>query len=517
MATYKQSFIQGAVILLAAGIVNRMLGFVPRIALPRIIGAEGIGLYQMGYPFLIVVLTLITGGIPLAVAKLIAESGDDQSRQRAVLRTALGLALGLGIALSVLCLLLADWITSRLFTDSRVYYTFIAMSPIIVICGVSAVYRGYFQGLHNMIPTALSQIAETLVRIAAVLLLARLMLPYGVAFAAAGAMAGVMLGELAGALILLQQYRKQRGAAQTAAANRSLTRISPLRSLLTVSLPVTASRLVGSGSYFAESILLVQSLAAAGVATAAATAQYGALQGMVIPIVLLPTALTYSLAVALVPSLSEAAKRGDMRTVHIRMRQSIRLALVTGAPFAAILYMLAEPVCLLIYGDQAAGDMLKMMAPIALFIYAQAPLQAALQALDKPGDALRNTFVGACVKLTLIPLLASNPSFGIMGAIVAININIALVTLLHWRSVSRMIGFTMPLSDFLKLAAALGISASLCGLLWQWLPGAAGVTLKLLAASAGAMLAYIGCGMLLGLINMRDVWKTLRIGKRMAK
>lgn len=70
----KQSFIKGTLILLAAGILNRLLGFIPRIALPRIIGPEGVGIYQLGYPFFIVLVTIITGGIPLAIAKMVAEA-----------------------------------------------------------------------------------------------------------------------------------------------------------------------------------------------------------------------------------------------------------------------------------------------------------------------------------------------------------------------------------------------------------------------------------------------------------
>ena len=82
-----------------------------------------------------------------------------------------------------------------------------------------------------------------------------------------------------------------------------------LRRLLRLSIPVTGSRLVGSLSYLLESILIARSLAAAGIATSAATAQYGALQAMVLPLLLLPTALTYSLSVSLIPSLSAAAAR----------------------------------------------------------------------------------------------------------------------------------------------------------------------------------------------------------------
>src|SRR3954469_96117 len=83
LSVRKQSFIQGAMILLAAGLLNRILGFIPRVALPRMIGAEGVGLIQLVYPFTIVMLTLIAGGIPLAVAKLVAEA-DSKHDLRAV-------------------------------------------------------------------------------------------------------------------------------------------------------------------------------------------------------------------------------------------------------------------------------------------------------------------------------------------------------------------------------------------------------------------------------------------------
>lgn len=511
----RQSFIKGALILLGAGIFNRILGFVPRIALPRIVGAEGVGLYQMGYPFLIVVLTIITGGIPLAVAKLVAEARGDVRKARAVLRIALSITVTLGALFTLLSIVLAKWIVTRLFTDERVYLTFIAMSPIILMAGVSAVLRGYFQGLHNMIPTAFSQMTETLLRIAAVLTLAWLLLPYGLQFAAAGAMAGVAVGELGGLVVLLGQFAAEKR--KKAPPSRSRASASGLfRRLMAVSVPVTASRLVGSGSYFLESILIVQSLAAAGVMTAVATAQYGALQGMVIPILLLPTALTYSLAVSLVPSLSEAAERRDLGTVSKRMRQSLRLALVTGGPFAALIYVLAEPLCLFVYKDPQAGAMLRAMAPAALFIYVQGPLQAALQALDKPGAALRNTFIGACVKLGLIAILASNPSYGIIGAIAAINVNIMLVTVLHWFSIGQLVKFPLTASEILKFAAALALSGLIALFLWDH-PLHDHQAARLAAAMTGGFAAYLLCAFGLGLIDRRDALRMMRLGKKFVK
>ncbi|MFC4776495.1 stage V sporulation protein B [Paenibacillus sp. GCM10023252] len=462
----KQTFIKGAMILLAAGIVNRLLGFVPRIALPRIIGAEGVGLYQLSYPFLAVMLTLITGGIPLAIAKWIAEaeSKGDHARVKHIFRAAMGLTITLGVIMTGALFLFAPWITTHLLPDERVIKPFLMMAPMLLIIGVSSVYRGYFQGKQNMVPTAISQVTETVLRIVTSLTFASMLLPMGLEWAAAGAMLGGVVGEIGGLIILLIQYRRDRKLSNEMASalqenSKQEPRTPVLRRLLSLSIPVTASRLVGSLSYLLESIFTARSLASAGIATGKATAQYGALQGMVIPLLLLPTALTYSLAVSLVPSLSEAAAKGDHALIHKRLHQSMRLSLVTGAPFVVVMWLFAEPICRLLYNHAEIAPMLQLIAPIGLFIYLQAPLQAALQALDKPGTALTNTLIGAAVKLVLIVELASKPEFGIYGALIAINVNVVLVTALHWFSVLRSIGFRMKMLDFVKVGAAMVIMA----------------------------------------------------------
>ncbi|MDQ0110818.1 stage V sporulation protein B [Paenibacillus harenae] len=464
----KQTFIKGAMILLAAGIINRLLGFVPRIALPRIIGAEGVGLYQLSYPFLTVMLTIITGGIPLAVAKWIAEAETqgDSARVKQIFKAAMGLVTTLGIVMTALLLLFAPWITSHVLPDERVYRTFIAMTPMLLIIAVSSVYRGYFQGKQNMLPSAISQITETVIRIIASLTFAYLLLPRGLEWAAAGAMLGAVAGEIGGFAVLLWKYKRDKresklssdaGSGSTENGKEDGKASPVLRRLLSLSIPVTGSRLVGSLSYLLESIFTARSLAAAGIATGLATAQYGALQGMIIPLLLLPTALTYSLSVSLVPSLSEAAAKGDRALIHKRLHQSMRLSLVFGAPFIVVMFLFAEPICRILYNHSDIAPMLQLIAPIGLFIYLQAPLQAALQALDKPGTALINTFFGAAVKLILIVQLASDPKLGIYGALIAINVNIVLVTVLHGISVLRFIGFRMKFLDFVKVIAAMVI------------------------------------------------------------
>lgn len=519
----KQSFIQGTLILLAAGILNRLLGFIPRIALPRIIGSEGVGLYQLGYPFFLVLVTIITGGLPLAIAKMVAEAeGENRpERSRQILKTGLALSLSLGIFLTALALMGASWVSTAILTDSRVYYTFIGMAPMIGIVAVSAVYRGYFQGSQNMIPSALSSVLETVIRIFFMLWFSWLLLPKGIAFAAAGAMLGVTVGEIAGMVALLWQYffllkkdKQQKPSIapqevpiilETSSASASSHNSSILRRLLRISIPVTGGRMVGSFSYLLESIITARSLALAGIATAVATSQYGALQGMVIPLLLLPGTLSSSLAVSLVPSLSEAAARGDRSTIHKRMHQALRLALVTGAPFAVLMYILAVPMCTLLYGNADTAPMLRLMAPFALFLYVQAPLQAALQALDRPGRALFNTLVGAIIKIILILVLASRPEFGIYGAIIAIIVNSILVTILHGYSVISLISLSLRITDLIKTGAAMAIMGAGLHYVYNSVHIANAQWIQFLFASVMGIIIYLSICLLSGLISLRDM------------
>lgn len=377
----------------------------------------------------------------------------------------------------------------------------------IAIVAVSSIYRGYFQGRQNMIPSAFSSVLESIIRIFFMLWFSWLLLPKGLAFAAAGAMLGVTVGEIAGMLALLGQYyfsvQKDRALPS---GDESPETTPVLKRLAGIAVPVTAGRLIGSFSYLLESIITVRSLALAGIAAAAATAQYGSLQGMVIPLLLLPGVLSSSLAVSLVPSLSEAAARDDMPTIHKRMHQALRLAMVTGAPFAAVMYILAVPLCTLMYGNAAdTAPMLRMMAPFAVFLYVQAPLQAALQAMDRPGRALINTLIGAVVKILLILLLASRPEYGILGAIIAIMVNSLLVTLLHGFSVVRLTAMSLRWSDPLKIIAATIIMAAAMSYVYTSVSVSSSQWIQFLAAAACGMGVYLGICLLSGLISARDL------------
>jgi len=210
-----------------------------------------------------------------------------------------------------------------------------------------------------------------------------------------------------------------------------------------------------------------------------------------------------------VPALSEAAARNDRDAVRRRLSQSIRLSLVAGAPFVTAMFVLSEPLCRLLYRNGETGRMLGMMAPFALMLYVQGPLQAALQALDRPGAALRNTVVGAVVKLVLIVVLASRPEWGIYGAVVAINVNMVLVTILHAASVVRLLGIRVGLvGDLAKTAACMTFMAAAV-VLTARLTAFAEPSVRFAAACSAGFAVYTFSAAWLGLIDPRGMLRVI--------
>lgn len=217
----KKSMIRGAAILAAAGLINRFLGAVARIALPTLIGDEGVGLYQMAYPVYGMFLVISTAGIPVAVSKLVAEQAAKGNKGGAlkILQVATVILILTGTVFSFALALGAKPIATYVARDSRAALAIVAVSPAVLVLSVASAFRGFFQGLQNMAPSALSQVIEQVIRVTAMIGLAWAFLPRGVEYAAAGANLGAVLGGTAGLFALIIAYLRQeheRGSWRTA-------------------------------------------------------------------------------------------------------------------------------------------------------------------------------------------------------------------------------------------------------------------------------------------------------------
>lgn len=205
-------FLQGTIILIIAGLITRVLGFINRVVIARMIGNEGVGLYMMAVPTLVLVITLTQLGLPVAISKLVAEAQalGDKRKIKKILVVSLSITCTLSFIFTLSLIVFAPIIAKTFFTDERTLYPLLAVIPVIPIIAISSVIRGYFQGLQQMKPAAYSQVIEQVVRITLIAVCTKAFLPYGIEYAAAGAMLSSVFGELASLFYMFYMFKRKK-------------------------------------------------------------------------------------------------------------------------------------------------------------------------------------------------------------------------------------------------------------------------------------------------------------------
>ena len=204
-------FLKGTLILTASSIVVKVIGSLNWIILSRVLGGEGIGLYQMGFPIYLMAITVSSAGVPVAISIITSEklANKDYRGAKRVFNVSLRVLLLTGLLFSSSLFFGADWlVNNHIIRDSRAYYSIIALAPAVFFVTFLASFRGYLQGWQIMTPTAVSEIVEQLTRVITMLVFADLFMPYGLAFAAGGASMGAGVGAFCALLVLMWFYRR---------------------------------------------------------------------------------------------------------------------------------------------------------------------------------------------------------------------------------------------------------------------------------------------------------------------
>lgn len=443
----RSSFVRGALILAVAGFSVRFLGAGLRILLAALIGDEGIGLYQMAYPVYSTLLAISTAGVPIAISKLVAEkiALNDFRGAYQVFRVALGILAFSGLFISGVLYLGADFFSQTVTKDPRAYYPLVSISPAIFLVTVMSALRGFFQGQQQMMPTALSQIFEQMGRVAVALILVVVLLPRGLEFAAAGATFGAVAGAFFGLLTLVYLYCRRRPFLLHQLQRQSLYRPQKPREIVyqivALSLPVTLGSLVMPVITVIDLTVVPLRLHNAGFDTERATALYGQLTGMATSIVHFPALITVALAMSLVPAISEANVLHNMALIRARTDTAVRLTLLLAIPSAAGLYILAEPICVLLFNNAEAGYSLALLSWGVIFLSLYNTTAGILQGLGRTMIPVKSMFYGALVKTVLSWFLTSLPFLHVGGAAIASVAGFLLAAVMNLRQVSALSGW----------------------------------------------------------------------------
>ena len=417
----KNRLMSSATILAVGTMVSKALGALYRIPLTNVRGAEGMGMYQLVFPVFALFMVLSSAGIPTALSRVVAEKralGEGVKRYLFIAMIALG-------ALSLLSTILVATLSQTfalLQGNESVAVGFQVIAPSIFFVGLTAGFRGWFQGEMFMIPTSTSNVIEQGVKLAVGLSLAVYLKGYGIVWSVVGALAGVTLSEVLTVVYLAIFYfvRERKRAVRDKLAIPSKAQWTDM---IRVALPMAVVALLLPLSNFVDSFIDVNVLKWSGADLSTATAEYGILSGPVTSLVNLPVVFIMSLAIAVVPSVSISKAERDVNSIIFKSKLSVKLAYTIGVPSAVFLMVFSKEVIGLLYSsldDEAiatASTLLTVTAPNVVIMSVMQIYVSLLQALGKTGSAVRGLAVAVVVKAVLSVVLVGH--IGIVGAGIA--------------------------------------------------------------------------------------------------
>ena len=520
-ASSNNKFLKGTLILTVSSIVVKVIGSLNWIILSRVLGGEGIGLYQMGFPIYLMAITLSSAGIPVAISIITAEklAQKDFLGAKRVFNVSLRLLFVTGLVFASALFFGAHWlIDNHWIRDSRAYYSIIALAPAVFFVTFLASFRGYLQGWQIMTPTAASEIVEQLMRVVTMIVFANMFMPHGLAYAAGGASMGAGVGAFCALLVLMWFYGrlKQKLKADLQQQNPLATRESAraiISRLLRLALPVSMSSLMLPVVANLDLLIVPQRLEAAGFHISQATEFFGYLTGMAVPLINLATIFTAAMTISLVPAISESRALNDVFGIRAKTRTAFRVALIITCPCFVGMYFLAEKIAALIYNAPGAADAIQTMSVGILLLGLHQISTGILQGLGRTSIPVINMILAAAVKVFLSWTLTAIPTLGIKGAAMATVVDFGLAAVLNMIFIYKYTGFALSFSGVFKPAvSAAAMGAAVYGVITLAVSWGAWA---ILAAIAVVVPVYGGVLLAVGGMGKDDLESLPFIGHRL--
>ena len=449
---HKNPLLTGTLILTFAGLLTRIMGFFYKIYLSNLMTTETLGLYQMIFPVYGICYTLYASGIQTAISQLVANCPPTDftgasRQQKHILKTGIFLSVTIALILSFFVYTQSNFIATRFLMEARCTRSLRLLSIVFPFCGITACLNGYYYGLKRTSIPASSQFLEQLVRIGSVWFFATFLGKNNPQITCELAVFGIVIGEIISNVysilsFLVEHYnhlfhKKNLHPPLETVPFEKYKLASPLPKLLTLTIPLTANRLVISLLHSFETVLIPFTLQKSGLSTAEALSIYGILSGMAMPFILFPSAITNSLAVLLLPTVSEAQATGNTKKIQTIGQLTIKCSLIIGIFATFVFILFGNALGTVFFNNASAGYFMVILAWLCPFMYLSTTLGSIINGLGKTHLTFLNTTISLGGKIIFICLLV--PRQGINGYLISLLVSQLILTLLDYISILKMV------------------------------------------------------------------------------
>ena len=409
---FKNAFIKGTLLLTFAGLFSRFMGFFYRIFLANTIGAEGMGIYQLIFPIYSVCFSLCASGIETAVSKLTSAkyACGNVKEVSGILKAGLFLTLTLSISCSLFIFYHAEHLANVFLKEPRCTELLKILAFTIPFGTTQSCICGYYFGIHKAAVPSFAQLIEQGVRILSVFLLYKIYTASHTPLTPVIAVLGMVFGEFFSLLFTItcfSFYQKKLPKLYTAKL------FSHAREILTLSTPLTVSRICINLLASLEATLIPNALKSYGMNTASALSVYGTLTGMALPFILFPTAFTGSLSLMLLPKVSEFQASGQTYLLKDTTKKTFVFCFTLGFSCLAFFLLSGNFLGTFVFSSTLAGSFIQTLSWICPFLYLNTTLNSILNGLGRTDITF---FTGICsIFLRIAFIFWGVPILGIQG------------------------------------------------------------------------------------------------------
>lgn len=391
----KHPIISGAMLLTATGILTRFIGFFYKIFLSRTVGAENLGIYQLIFPITGICFSLTSAGIQTSISRYASKAfGMNRPKDaRSYLQIGLFISVTLSLITGLLLFTYADFIANICLNEPRCASLLKIISFAYVPCSIHACINGYFYAKKKTAIPAVSQLLEQLVRVGSVYLIDQILQSQGKSITISLAVTGLVFGEVAGMLFSLSFSGIRFNFHPT---------LHHGRELLSMAMPLTATRLVINLFGSVEHALIPNRLRLFGYTQAEALSVFGVLTGMALSVIMFPSVITNSVSVILLPTISEAQAVQNNTAIKTAIRRTITACLALGFAACAAFLLTGTFIGNVIFQNALAGTFIKTLSWICPFLYLSSTLNSILHGLGYPQATFFIGLVGCILRILFV-------------------------------------------------------------------------------------------------------------------
>lgn len=421
----------GTIVLTAGGLLAKIFSAIYRIALTRILGGVGIGMYQLIFPIYSLFVVLSTAGIPMAVSKVVAKN---KGNKKTVLKKCMRYVLFISLVLT-LFLIIFSKIFATIQHVKELYVCYLILSPTLIFIGVSSVYKGYFQGIKNFNPSAISNIIEQLVKLFLGLILSAILIKFGIFQSIIGAIIAIVVSEIVSYIILFGCFKKNKSFENEKSLDLKF------KDIFNDVFPIMLTNIILPISSFVDSFLVVN-LLKVNFSTEMSVYLYGLESGAVSSLINIPTIFSFSLATVLMPSICGCVGKINKNNC---LNLSLKLSLIVVIPCILCFIFFPERIITVLYGNklsdfglngvEIASKLMILSSFGVLGLVVNQVLSSTLQASNYKRTTIVNFSVAVCVKFVFEIIFMLFKSINIYALAISNTICYLVVTFLNYQKI----------------------------------------------------------------------------------